>query len=309
LRWLIRMRNSFAKSIMEFAQQDESVFLITGDAGYGVLCEYQKRYPDRYLNLGVAEQNMIGFAAGMALAGYNMFVYDIAPFVLYRCYEQVRNDICYQRLPITLIGVGSGVSYAPSGMTHYSIEDIAVARTMPNLVILSPSDPVEVRSSMEYALTGNSPVYIRIAKSGEPVIHEEKIDDITKPQVVRHGRDVAVLFHGSISKEVIEAADNCRYNPVVLSVPMVWPMDFDCLAESLGGVHTIITVEEHYVTGGLGTIIAEWITAKRLPIKLKKMGIPNKFIHDIKNAGGIRELYGFSSVGIRTTIEESFRNG
>lgn len=116
---------------------------MSGDAGYGVLDEYKKCFPNRYLNLGVAEQNMISFSAGLGLAGYNVFIYNIVPFVLYRCYEQVRNDICYQRLPVTLIGIGSGVTYAPQGITHYGVEDVSIARTLPNLVILSPSDPIE----------------------------------------------------------------------------------------------------------------------------------------------------------------------
>ncbi|ODS30339.1 MAG: transketolase pyridine binding subunit [Candidatus Scalindua rubra] len=137
------MRNTVINKITEYAEEDKNVFFVSGDAGYGVLDEYKKCFPNRYLNLGVAEQNMISFSAGLGLAGYNVFIYNIVPFVLYRCYEQVRNDICYQRLPVTLIGIGSGVTYAPQGITHYGVEDVSIARTLPNLVILSPSDPIE----------------------------------------------------------------------------------------------------------------------------------------------------------------------
>lgn len=303
------MRTSVTNRIAEYAQQDERVFLISGDAGYGVLDTYQKRFPKQYLNLGIAEQNMISFAAGLGIVGYKVFVYDIAPFVLYRCYEQVRNDICYQRLPVTLIGIGSGVTYAPGGMTHYSVEDIAIARTLPGLVILSPSDPIEARCSIEFAITSEHPVYIRIAKKGEPIIHKDNVEDITKPQCIREGSDVAVLFHGSISQEVLIALNNMSCSPVIVSVPMIHPLDFVVLAGILQNVHTIITVEEHFINGGLGSIIEEWIVKERLPFMLKKLGFPNEFLHAVRNPQGMRELYGFSSAQIKNVIKEAFKNG
>src|SRR3989338_11563341 len=161
------MRNTVIDRITHHAERHKEIFLIAGDAGFGVLDEYKKRLPKRFLNLGVAEQNVIGFAAGLANVGYRIFLYNIIPFLLYRCYEQVRNDICYQRLPVTLVGIGSGLTYAPQGITHYSIEDIALARTLPNMIILSPSDPLEAMKCAEYAIKSKKPVYIRISKSGE----------------------------------------------------------------------------------------------------------------------------------------------
>lgn len=303
------MRNTVIKKINEYAQQDEAVFLIAGDAGFGVLDDYKKKFSDRYLNLGVAEQNMISFAAGLGLAGYKVFVYDIVPFVLYRCYEQVRNDICYQRLAVTLIGIGSGVTYAPGGMTHYSVEDIGLARTLPNLIILSPADPKEAQCSAEFAFTSDKPVYIRVPKSGEPVIHENSVEDITKPIVVRDGSDVAVLFHGSISQEVMEALKDLSQMPLVVSVPMIQPLDFDVLLKKLRKVHTIITVEEHFVDGGLGSVLAEWITKNGLSLKLERLGIRNEFLHRIKNTKGMRDFYGISAIKIKKRIKEAFKNG
>ncbi|KKK74677.1 hypothetical protein LCGC14_2881390, partial [marine sediment metagenome] len=240
------MRNSLINTIVKYAEKDKKLFLISGDAGYGVLDEYKKRFPDRYLNMGVAEQNMISFAAGLGLTGYKVFVYNIIPFVLYRCYEQVRNDICYQRLPIALIGIGSGVTYAPQGITHYAVEDIAIARTLPNLVILSPSDPRESEKCAEFALKSRVPVYIRVAKSGEPLIHKNDIKDITKPLVISEGKEIAILFHGSIGIEVIKALENMGKRPTVISVPMIQPLDFRSLLERLEGIRSLITVEEHF---------------------------------------------------------------
>ncbi len=300
------MRNTVINKITEHAKNDESVFLITGDAGFGVLDEYKKNFPDRFLNLGIAEQNMISFAAGLGLVGFKVFVYNLVPFVLYRCYEQVRNDICYQKLPITLIGIGSGVTYASHGMTHYSVEDITIARTMPNLTILSPSDPVEAGKCAEYAIKSKTPVYIRLAKSGESSIHKNKLKSIRDPIVLKKGADVAVLFHGSIANEVIKALENLNKNPMIISVPMVYPLNFTSLLEKLKNVHTIITVEEHFVDGGLGSIISDWLVKERLFFRLIKLGIKNEFIHAIKNNAGMRCKYGISSENIKNTIMEAF---
>jgi transketolase len=223
------MRNTVIDRIKRYAEKDEKIFLITGDAGFGVLDGYKKDIPDRFLNMGVAEQNMISFAAGLGLAGYKVFVYNIVPFILFRCYEQVRNDICYQRLPVTLIGIGSGVTYAPQGITHYSVEDIAIARTLPNMVILSPADTFEAEKSAEYAYRSTDPVYIRLAKSGEPDIHKEYPESIAAPLVIRDGGEVALLFHGSIGPEVMRAVEGMEHSPIVISLPMVQPFRSEML--------------------------------------------------------------------------------
>jgi transketolase len=303
------MRNSVIERIVKEAGKKKDIFLITGDAGFGVLDKYKKSFPERFLNLGIAEQNMIGIAAGLGLTGFKVFVYNIVPFVLYRCYEQVRNDICYQNVPVTLIGIGSGVTYSPQGVTHYSVEDIALARTLPNLVIFSPSDPIEAVKCVEYALSSKDPVYIRIAKSGEPVIHNRKVKDIRSPVVLNEGEGVAVLFHGSVSTEVTSALEGVRRRPKAISVPMLQPMDFDSLGRKLKDIHTIITVEEHFSEGGLGSIIAEWIVGRGLDYRLIKLGIKNEFIHEIKNNAGMRSHYGISSEAIKETIGRAYENG
>lgn len=299
------MRNSVINTISSNAEQNKNIFLITGDAGFGVLDYFRDKFPERFLNLGVAEQNMISFASGLSLSGYKVFVYNIIPFVLYRCYEQVRNDICYQRVPVTLIGIGSGVTYAPQGVTHYSVEDIAIARTLPNLTILSPSDPKEAVACAEYALTNQVPTYIRIAKSGEPQIHENSITDITKPIIISKGSDIAVLFHGSVSIEVTKAVHNIKSYPTVISLPMLQPLNFDYLKANLENVHTIITVEEHFVNGGLGSIIEAWLIKENLNQKLIKLGIKNEFIHEIKDNQGMRCHYGICSDNIKKVVDES----
>lgn len=297
------MRNTFINTIIDACKTRDDVFIISGDAGLGVFDEFKVKYPDRFLNLGVAEQNMASFTAGLSMTGFKVYMYNIIPFLLYRCYEQVRNDICYQELPVTLVGIGSGITYAPQGMTHYSIEDIGIARTLPNLEIISPIDPVEAKLAASYSLDCKSPVYIRLAKRGEPNIHKDENFDITKPQIIREGNKIAILFHGSIGTEVMDSLEGMKRTPMVISIPMVSPLDYDFLLSILKDIHTVITIEEHFIEGGLGTIISDWIVREGLPFKLKKLGIKNEFIHAIKNNSSMRSFYGISSENIRNVIE------
>ncbi|MFA6434976.1 MAG: transketolase C-terminal domain-containing protein [Elusimicrobiales bacterium] len=302
------MRDTVINEITSLAGRDRDVFFVTGDAGFGILDEFQKKNAGRFLNLGVAEQNMLSFASGLALSGYKVFVYDIIPFLLYRCYEQVRNDVCYQRLPVTLVGTGSGVAYAPQGVTHYAVEDIAIARTLPNLEILSPCDQVEARSCVAYARKSLKPTYIRLSKACEGPVHPAtgRIQDITVPSVVREGGEVALLFHGSIGAEVVSALEKTKFHPLVISTPVLNPLDAAFLAEKLRGIHTVITVEEHFVSGGLGSMIAEWKASGGLAFRLIRLGIANEFIHAIKNNSGLRDKYGISAPKICSAIESAF---
>ncbi len=199
------MRNTASKYIMQYCKQNKNGFLIAGDAGFGVWDDFQKELPDQYLNPGINEAATIGLAAGMALSGYKVFIYNIIPFLMMRCYEQVRLDICYQNLPVVFVGIGSGITYAPAGMTHYSVEDIAIATTFPNMNIISPSDPNQVNAAVEYAINSNNPTYIRISKAGEPNITPVGAD-ITQPFCISNkASQNAVLFHGSISDAVLDA--------------------------------------------------------------------------------------------------------
>ena len=298
------MRNTIIDYITSKAKSDPNIFLVVGDAGFGVVNNYQSLYPNRFLNLGIAEQNMISFSAGLALTGFKVFAYNLIPFLLYRPYEQVRNDICYQKLPITLIGIGSGVTYSPHGVTHYSVEDIAIAKTMPNLTILSPADKTEATECIKFAISSPNPTYIRIAKNSDLSIHKTT-PNIELPIVIKPGKKVAVLFHGSIAEEVIKAGENT--NVMLISMPMLNPINFKELLKSLKNIHTIITVEEHFKDGGLGSIISNWIVKEQLSFKLIKLGITNEFIHAIKSTEGMRDLYGISAGKIRKVIEREMK--
>jgi transketolase len=292
------MRNAFINTVLDACAQREDIFIISGDAGLGVFDDFKERYPQRFLNLGVAEQNMTGFAAGLAMTGFKVVVYNIIPFILYRCYEQVRNDICYQELPVILVGIGSGVTYAPMGMSHYAVEDIGIASTLPNLQVLSPCDPVEARCAANHALAASQPVYVRLAKRGEPDLHPGKIEDIALPQVLRKGEQVALLCHGSITEEVLKAhamlvAEGCC--PLLVSVPMVQPLPVEQLRDLLGGMRAVIVVEEHYRQCGLGAAVAAQLS---LACPIIKLGLPERFIHEIRDTAGMRSQFGLDAGSI-----------
>lgn len=218
------MRNTIANEIIKKAQEDKNLFLIAGDAGLRVWDEYKVDFPNQYLNPGVNEQCDIGLAAGMALRGHKAIFYNIAPFVIMRPYEQVRNDICYQNLPVILIGTGSGLTYAPAGMTHYAIEDIALGLTMPNLDIFSPADPIEAEKCFEYAYKSSKPSYIRIPKAGETIIHKNKDINITQPIIIKEGKDGIVFIHSSIIDEINnldELLQKDNINLTFATIPMI----------------------------------------------------------------------------------------
>jgi len=292
------MRNAFMNTVIDAFKLREDLFIVSGDAGLGVFDDVKDAYPDRFLNLGVAEQNATSFAAGLALTGFHVYIYNIIPFVLYRCYEQVRNDICYQKLPVTLVGIGSGITYAPQGMTHYSVEDIGIAQTLPNLSIFSPIDPIEAKLAARYSLNAPEPVYVRLAKRGEPDIHHTDDFDITLPRLVQDGSDIAILFHGSIVSEVMPAYAQLtgeNIHPRLISVPMLQPLNAGKLDGVLRGIKHVISIEEHFENCGLGNILRRISCESGCAWSLKTMGIRPHYIHDIKDTEHMRKHLGISS--------------
>jgi len=287
------MRNSVADEIKRTAQVDESLFVISGDAGLGVWDDFKDS--KQFINTGVNEQLDIGFGAGLSLMGHRVIYYNIAPFVIMRPYEFIRNDICYQELPMILIGTGSGITYAPAGVTHYVVEDIALAATMPNLDIFSPADPIEAVACFKYAYQNKRPSYIRIAKNGEDNIHVESID-ITKPIFINKtpSKNILVL-HGSIADEISKILDVVDIN--IVSVPML-TSDFDW-ETFLNGFYKIFTLEEHFVNGGFGTLLKD-----KTDKKIYKFGLKNEYIHKIGNRDYLREYYGIDGRSIGKKIKD-----
>jgi len=290
------MRNTAANLIHQYCKENKDGYLIAGDAGYGVWDEFQEELPSQYINPGINEAACIGLAAGMALNEHKVFYYNIIPFVLMRCYEQVRLDICYQNLPIVLIGIGSGITYAPAGMTHYSVEDIALAKTLPNLTIISPSDPVQTKKAVEYAIKSKNPTYIRISRSGEPIVFEEDID-ISKPLYLKEGKKKALIFHGSIIDEVLKASEHLE-EVSVISLAIIFPLPEKEIRDILKKYETIYIVEEHFEEGGLGSILSDFAMKNKININIEKIAIKNHFIHKVGSCNFLRKEFMIDSKAI-----------
>jgi len=290
------MRNTAAKEIKKYCEENKDGFLIAGDAGFGVWEDFQDELQSQYINTGINEQATIGLASGMALSGHKVFYYNIIPFVLYRCYEQVRVDVCYANLPVVLIGIGSGITYAPAGMTHYSVEDIALAKTMPNLNIISPSDPLQVQKAMQYAIKSDNPTYIRISRSGEPTLFKDDID-IIKPTYLKDGTKKAILFHGSIVDEVLKASEELE-DVAVISLAMISPLNEDEITKILTKYDTIYIVEEHFSEGGLGSILSDFAMQHKIDANIQKIAIENHYIHKIGSCNYLRKEFSIDADSI-----------
>lgn len=286
------MRNSIANRIKELAKTDEKLFVISGDAGLGVWDDFKDT--KQFINPGVNEQLDIGFGAGMSLMGHKVVYYNIAPFVIMRPYEFVRNDICYQELSMILIGTGSGITYAPAGMTHYVLEDIALASTMPNLDIFSPADPIEAVACFNYAYKNKKPSYIRIAKNGEKVLHQKNID-VTKP-IFLHKTDSKhiLILHGSIVDEASKILEIVDIN--IVTVPML-TFNFDW-ESFLNNFDKIFTLEEHFINGGFGSMLRD-----KTEKKIYKFGIKNEYVHKIGNRDYLREYYKIDGKSVAKQIK------
>lgn len=302
------MRNTFINTLEKRASADDRIYIVSGDAGYGVFESFRGNHPERFVNSGVAEANMIGYAAGMAMAGFNVFVYNIIPFVLYRCYEQVRNDLCYQKVPVTLVGIGSGLTYAPQGMTHYSIEDLALCLSLPNLTVLSPCDPVETQAAVTFALDHDLPVYIRLAKSGEPVFRQDSCTDISEPCIIRDGKDAVILTYGTIMSEAVAACDLLHEKGIgvrLISLPMIQPFPGEAVLDLMSGFSHGVILEEQFRTGGLATRFSDYCLNKTIGCTLSTLAVTDHYIHSIKKQAGMRQYYNIDAQSIATCIEKS----
>lgn len=293
------MRNAFAGEIEKLAETHPDIVLLSGDIGNRLFNPYKSRFPDRFYNCGVAEAHMTSMAAGMAMGGLRPLTYTITPFNTARCYEQIKIDICYQNLPVIVVGVGGGLSYAGLGATHHSFEDIAIMRVLPNMTILCPADQVEVRLCLNAALDVKGPVYIRLGKKNEPAVHQETPPfEIGRGIVIQEGADVCLLGCGNVMPVVTDAANRLARKGVsakVVSMHTVKPLDADLLADIFSRFDTVVTVEEHSLIGGFGSAVAEWVV-DHAAVKtcLLRFGIQDAFTVKSGNQKNARKMNGLT---------------
>ena len=277
------MRNAFADELTKLGNEDPRVVMLTGDIGNRLFDKFRATHAERFFNCGVAEANMMGVAAGMAMSGLRPIAYTITPFVTTRCLEQIRVDVCYHEAPVIIVAVGAGLSYAGLGPTHHSCEDISFLRSIPNMVVICPGDAWEVRAALRAALGQDRPVYIRMGKKGEPLVHANIPADfvIGRAITIEDGKDVCLLSTGNMLPETIAAAHLLREKGVsvrAVSFHTVKPLDDSCLEEAFTDFRLVATIEEHSLIGGLGAGVAEWIIDNAIrPRQFLRFGTKDAF--------------------------------
>lgn len=270
------MRDDFVAELSELAAIDERVVLLTGDLGYLVLDAFSSRFPDRFFNVGVAEQNMVGIATGLAEAGYVPFVYSIATFATMRPYEFLRNGPVLHRLPVRIVGVGGGFDYGYNGITHFALEDYAVMRAQPDLMVVAPADSAQARATVRATRAITGPIYFRIGKRGTPVPGLDGRFAAGDIQLIGDGTDVALIAIGSIAREAQLAAETLAEEGIAATVAVVStfnPSPVEGLVELLGRMSLAISIETHYLNGGLGSLVAETIAENGLNCRLIRAGV------------------------------------
>ena len=308
------MRNAFAEEITLLGREDPRVVLLSGDIGNKLFDKFKEQGPGRFFNCGVAEANMMGVAAGLALNGLRPVVYTITPFTTTRCFEQIRVDVCYHEAPVVIVGTGAGLSYAELGPTHHSLEDLAILRTLPGLTVLAPCDSVELRGLLRAALRASGPVYMRIGKKGEPVVHKTPTEvTIGRALTVRPGEKVCFVSTGNIMPVVLEAAQALEadgLSPRVESFHTVKPLDRERLGELFERFDLVATVEEHGRVGGLGSSIAEWRAARgRVRAALLSFGTDDAFLHQIGSQDYARQHFGLHPRNIVERVRAALGRG
>jgi len=269
------MRDAFISSLIDVAEVDQSVTLITGDLGFGVFEEFAARFPKQFFNSGVAEQSMLSMAAGMASAGRKVFAYSIGNFSTMRCLEQIRNDICYQKNPVTVVSVGGGYAYGNLGYSHHAIEDFSIMRTLPGLKIISPADKYEVKSAISEIIAKPQPYYLRLGRNGENAIHEAVPEFETGKWIqVAEGKHGTILFTGSIGLIAVAARNELArksFNVGIFSVPFVNTVEPEAL-RNIAANGKIVVLEEHYYKGGLGSEVLEILNEYKIAAEVHIVG-------------------------------------
>jgi len=277
------LRSTFVRTVSELAETDDRVFLLTPDMGYSVLEGFAEQFPDRFLNTGIAEQNTVGIAAGLALSGYIVYVYSIIPFVTMRCFEQVRLDLAYNEANVRLVGIGAGMTYGSLGPSHHACEDIAIMRSLPGMKVVCPGDPVEVRELLLQCHRMDGPVYFRLGKNGEPDVHADPSSiRFGRAAKVADGKDVALITTSNMLEQGKKWTDQWRASGIaaaLYSMHTMKPFDSEKIAELVSEGVPIVTLEEHG-WGGLGTCTAE-AAAEAGGGKLMRIGVKDEFSHHV----------------------------
>jgi len=299
------MRTAILAEVHRQMKEDESIYFLTGDLGFGSLEEIERDFPNRFINIGIAEQNMIGIASGLALSGKRVYCYSIIPFLIMRAFEQIRNDICYHNLNVILLGVGAGLSYGVLSSTHFALTDLAITRVLPNMTVFSPADETEAVLGVKQLAHHQGPVYIRIGQKKEPVIYPEPyVFEFGKGHVITEGdkQGMVVFSTGPIIKEVIAGCalfeKETGEKVTIIALHTIKPLDKDLIIARAQTARAIITIEEHSQIGGLGGAVAETLAGSACLAKLTIIGTADEFIKEVGSQQYLRKIKRLNATGI-----------
>jgi transketolase len=306
------MRNTFIRTLIQLAERNEQILLLTSDLGYMALEPFAERFPERFFNVGIAEQNMIGLATGLAEAGFIPFAYSIAPFAVLRPYEFIRNGPIDNQLPVRIIGMGGGLDYSYDGISHYGHDDVGVLRVQPGITIITPADFEQARTAFLKTWNLPGPIYYRLSKDEQTIIPGlEGYFEIGRAKCIGQGRDILIIVMGTIAIEVYKAIQNLSnegINATMMVVGCINPPPTDDIKNALTGYESVITVEAHHITGGLGSMVAEVIAESGIRCKLVRCGIEKQMDGFVGSQLCLYDKYGVSSKMITKKVMETILN-
>lgn len=303
------MRTAFIQRLEQLAAADDRICLVVGDLGYSVVESFAQRFPERFVNAGVAEQNMTGLAAGMALTGMVVFTYSIGNFPTLRCLEQIRQDVCYNRANVKIVAIGGGLAYGSLGVSHHATEDLAIMRALPGLTVVAPGDPVEAALATEAAAKTDGSCYLRLGKAGEPVVHEVVPEfELGRAIRIQDGDDFALIATGtmlSTARSVAQEMQRQGSSPRLLSMHTVKPLDVEAVRAAALETGRVFTLEEHSVIGGLGGAVAEVLAEMSEPhAPLVRIGMRPVFTDRAGSQDYLKSLHKLDLDSVLTTVQD-----
>lgn len=304
------MRTTFINSLVAKARENPRVFLVVGDLGYSVVEPFATEFPDRFLNVGIAEQNMTGVAAGLASEGYQVFTYSIANFPTFRCAEQIRNDIAYHQLPVCIVSVGGGLAYGNLGYSHHAVQDLALLRSFPGMLLACPGDPVETKACVDYLVANPQPSYLRLGKAGEPVVHANEVSvspHRTLPVQDGDGK-VGVLTTAATLKlaSSVIASDEFAGDVTLHSMPVWNEESSNAVAEFVRGHDYTITIEDHLRSGGFGSFVFECLRDEpELAGRLRPLALDPSVCKQVGSQAELNAIGGLSPDRLRAILRDA----
>lgn len=299
-------REAFGKALVELGKADKNIVVLDSDLSASTQTKlFAKEFPDRFMDIGIAEQDLIGTAAGLSTVGKIPFAATFAVFATGRTYDQIRNTVCYSNFNVKIIGTHGGVTVGEDGATHQALEDVALMSNLPNMTVIVPSDYAETFAAVKYAAEHNGPVYIRVARASLPDVFEDGVEMSTKAKIMKEGKDITIITNGETLQECIEAVEELKNRGIdaeLIHIPFVKPFDTETVLGSAKKTGLVVTVENHSVKGGIGSTVCELLSEK-YPTKVIRLGVNDRFGMS-GTASELMEYFGLDSKSIVKKIVE-----